>query len=151
MASSYPEPGTAYSGPLTEALSKTAVERTIAIPFRFDTDGYVAVAEGRGNIIRQEILTLILTFLGERLMLPGYGSNLASYVYEAQDPRTISIALNGIRELVLNNFTDVTILYLNSSGAIDEGELEIQLDYTYQLQPFTLAVNVSSIFQETTP
>lgn len=148
MASSYPEPGTVYSGPLTQALTQVAVERTIAIPFRFDTDGYVAVAEGRGNIIRQEILTLILTFLGERVMMPNYGSNLAAYVFEVNDPRIIEVALGEIKDLVLSNFTDVTIVHLGATGVVEDGEMVIQLDYSYKLQPFTIAVNVSSIFQE---
>jgi phage baseplate assembly protein W len=145
----YPTLGTGYVLPISETLSRAAIERTIGVPFRIDVDGSVAVAEGRSNIIRQEMLMMILTYLGERLMMPFYGSNLAQFVWEPQSQGTIDVFLGEMQSLINTHFPEVTIVDLSSNDdGANDGELLIQLDYQINDAFQSLTVDASNLLLE---
>lgn len=151
MAFDYPTLGSGYALPITEALSRVGAERTIGVPFRIDFDGSVAVAEGRDNIIRQEMLSLLLTYLGERVMMPFYGSNVAQFMWEPQAQDHIDAFLSEMQTLIDTNFPQVTVVSLTSddSGAND-GEVLIQLDYMIEETLQSLTVSSSELLAEGT-
>lgn len=124
-----------------------ATERSIAVPFRFDFDGSVATSEGRGNIVRQEILSLMLTFMGERVMTPGYGSNMDEYLMGSNDERAVDLLVDELRELVTTNFPDVTLINLQATSDYysDDSEMALQLDYQFNGTIDQLVVNTSAV------
>lgn len=148
MAFDYQTLGTGYTVPISEALSRAAVERTIGLPFRIDADGTVARAEGRSNIIRQEMLTAILTYLGERVMMPFQGSHIAQFVWEPQSGATTNMLLNEVSSLVRSQFPSVSILNLSVIDSSEEGELSLQLDYSVDDIQSSLPIDVTSLLLE---
>lgn len=61
--------------------------RGIAFPPRVGQDGRVAWSEGPQNV-RESIRIILLTQMGERLMLPEFGGGLRSFLYEPNTPTT---------------------------------------------------------------
>ena len=59
--------------------------RGISFPPRIDANGHVAWSEGTQNI-RESIKVILLTELGERLMLTEFGAGLKQFLYE---PNTV--------------------------------------------------------------
>ena len=55
--------------------------RGISFPPRIGPDGRLAWSEGEGNV-REAIRIILLTDLGERLMLPDFGGNLGRFLFE---------------------------------------------------------------------
>lgn len=138
-----------YEGQFTEALSRAGVTRMLSVPFRIDADGSVAVSEGRSNIIRQSILTLIMTYLGERLMMPYYGSNIAQFVWEGQSSYNIGAFLAEIENLVQDQFPGVEIRSLLEDPEVNEdGELRFIFEYTYDNQLITLPIDATNMLTE---
>lgn len=61
--------------------------KTIAVPFRFASDtGGVAEAKDLNSIIKQQIIDILTTSSGERVMLPNYGAGLRALLFEMMDP-----------------------------------------------------------------
>lgn len=61
--------------------------KTIAVPFRFasDTKG-VAEISTLSQIIEQQIIDILTTSSGERVMNPRYGAGLRNLLFEMMDP-----------------------------------------------------------------
>lgn len=146
----YQSRGTAYVLPVGETLSRAANLRALAVPFRIDVDGAVGVAEGRSAIVRQEMYSLLMTYLGERLMLPFYGSNLAALVWEQQALDVIGAYIVELQSLVEENFPGIVILALEPDQAgAEDGELVIRFDYLYDDQPDSIPIDVSMFLEAT--
>lgn len=61
------------------------VSREIAVPFRFDGDGGVAYVSSDFAVFTQRLRSIIMTALGERAMLPTYGTPVNEYLFEVND------------------------------------------------------------------
>lgn len=72
--------------------------REIAVPFRFDGDGGVAFVSSDFNVFTQRLRTIVMTAVGERVMLPEFGAHSNDYLFELNDPVALSelTALLGI-------------------------------------------------------
>jgi hypothetical protein len=137
-----------YPAPLTESTIDVTVEKSISVPFRFDFDGTVAAVEGRNNILRQEMLTLILTYVGERVMMPEYGSHLNGYLWD----NTLgddALFIEELRDLVQTNFPTVTIINMSASDVVspEDAEIIIQLDYLFDGMPNQVVINTSDVME----
>jgi phage baseplate assembly protein W len=56
--------------------------RHLAFPFRIGTDGRTAAPQSDAEHVRDELLQLLLTSLGERLFLPDFGGGVRKLVFE---------------------------------------------------------------------
>lgn len=61
--------------------------RGIAVPFRFDITGYPAHAAGE-SVLHCSIFTILSTVPGERVMRPGFGSYLRTFIQEPMSRAT---------------------------------------------------------------
>jgi phage baseplate assembly protein W len=61
--------------------------RGIAFPPRIGEDGRLAWSEGPENV-RESIRIILMTELGERLMLPEFGAGLGAYLFEPNTATT---------------------------------------------------------------
>lgn len=62
------------------------------------------------QLIKNDILQLLLTIPGERVMRPDFGVNLRNAVFEPGDEATVSALEDEIREAILNNEPRVDVL-----------------------------------------
>lgn len=59
--------------------------RHLAFPFRIAPDGRTATHRDMEEHVKQEVIQLLLTNEGERLMLPSFGGGLRRMVFERND------------------------------------------------------------------
>jgi phage baseplate assembly protein W len=108
----------------------------ITIPFSFNAFGQVNTTTDAKKMWRDRVLLVLLTRFHEKLMIPSFGSDLGSTLFENAEQaaeisvKTITIAFNQwLSSLKLNNITpeynydtgalEVTILYSLPSGETD--------------------------------
>ena len=61
--------------------------KTISVPFRFASDTHgVAEVTTLNKIIEQQILDILTTSPGERVMVPRYGAGMRALLFEMMDP-----------------------------------------------------------------
>jgi phage baseplate assembly protein W len=63
--------------------------RGVAFPFRVGPNGRIAWSAGEKNI-REDIMVILMTEPGERVMLSSFGAGLRSMLFEPNDPTTRS-------------------------------------------------------------
>ena len=65
--------------------------RHLAFPFRIGNDGRIAQVSNIEDHVRDELIQLILTNLGERLFLPEFGGGVRRMVFEGINDATASM------------------------------------------------------------
>lgn len=104
---------------------KLANGRHLSFPFRVGSDGRMASVGTLDEHVRDEIIQLILTNLGERAFLVEFGGGVRRLVFESADDATASMAKAQITQAI-NRWLGhrVTLEYLdvkieNSSILVD--------------------------------
>lgn len=110
----------------------------MAIPFQIDpSTGGVAVLTDAVSILAQHIETIVLTLLGERVMLPSYGSNLEGSLFAGIDSRTINMLPSDITTAIQQWEPGVQIVGVTPqyNPNASPGTLTIEIGFT--VVPFT--------------
>jgi phage baseplate assembly protein W len=103
---------------------------SVALPLRRDTsDGFVMI-KTFPKLIRQNLKMLILTNPGERIMEPGFGVGLQTYLFQNFTEGTYAEIEAKIKEQVAKYLPVVTIIGLgiDTSGQ-DSNQLKISLKF----------------------
>lgn len=120
--------------------------KTISIPFSFTSDtGAVATTTSIDTQMRQNIIDILTTTTGERVMNPNYGANLRNLLFEDMDPLVFSEyrmdAINDLNaSLPFGKVTDVQIgiPYDNLSGL--DTDTTISISVKYVVPPYDTSV-----------
>ena len=130
--------------------------KSIAIPFSFTSDtGAVSTVSDIDSVMKQNIMDILTTSPGERVMLFGYGANIRSLLFEEPDQliydeyrMDIINDLNG--RLPFGKVTDVQIGVPSDSLYIESTATTISIAIKYVSPPFdssimTLNINNTNI------
>ncbi len=101
-------------------------------PFRIDSTGGVATASDREKI-RQNILLILGTRLGERPLLRNFGTRLPSLAHEPNDSVLAEIIQTQAREALMQ--WEPRILVTNTSVERNEGTLMLRVNFVYLTEP----------------
>ena len=100
----------------------------MAFPFDFDSaQGTVKFSAGVENI-RQNILIILGTRVGERQMLPKFGCRIFDLLFAPNTPSTTSTAATYVREAITLWEPRVEVLNVVASLA-NTGTIKVQLSY----------------------
>jgi phage baseplate assembly protein W len=103
----------------------------ISIPFRLDGTGGVAQIGDDQSRIAQHFVTIIGTIIGERVMLPRYGSTTRLAVFGGNDPVTESIVASQLEAALALWEPTVTIKAVESNfDPANPSTMTIQIDYS---------------------
>jgi phage baseplate assembly protein W len=122
-------------------------EAGTASGLRVSNRGGIEMVDGAASV-RQSILLLLTTPLGERLMRPHYGCNLRSLVFSPNDDTTAGLAIHYVHQALENWEPRVEVIRLDAtrSPALP-GLLEIYLEYrvraTQQTDRLTYAFDLT--------
>ena len=104
-------------------------ESAIVWPFKFNATGFVEHTYTQEKIWKDRIILVCLTQLGERVMLPNYGTRVPLALFENEE-----YALEMCRITVAEAFAKwfPTLLFNDLTGAldIDTGVLDIEILYS---------------------
>jgi phage baseplate assembly protein W len=115
---------------VTPAVQGLPTGSEIKVPFQIDSaTGAVAVLTDYSEILKQHILTIMLTASQERVMLPAYGFGLEEQVFEAVSTIDRSIVADDIKQELSKwepavNILNVTIT--NNSASPNEVTIQVQ-------------------------
>jgi phage baseplate assembly protein W len=104
-------------------------ELAISWPFSFNRAGFVASTYDQRKIWQDRIILVVLTHLGERVMLPNYGTRVPKVIFENEQE-----ALEVCRATVSEAFSKwfPTLMFVDLAGILDlnTGVLDIEIYYT---------------------
>lgn len=100
--------------------------RGFQFPFRIAPGGGVAWSEAAAKI-RQNVLLILGTRIGERAMLRQFGTRIASLVHDPNDDVLADLIRNQARDALLS--WEPRILITQAEVQSNEGELRLTLTY----------------------
>lgn len=103
------------------------------VPFGFDSSGRLAVETNPDRIVRQDVLTLLGTNQGERVMRVEYGANLRPYVFDNLTPAEQADMTQRISGQMSRYVPQARMLALDlvvgPDGGLSPGLAEVTLNY----------------------
>lgn len=120
--------------------------KTISIPFSFTSEtGRINTTESLNKIVEQQILDILTTGGGERVMIPRYGADIRSLLFEELDPLVFADykedALQELNDyLNIGRVTNMQISLPSSDFSGEEWESSVNVSVQYAVPPFGTSV-----------
>lgn len=115
----------------------------IKVPFQIDpATGGVAVLTQQLDVINQHIITIIFTLLGERLMLPTFGSSISAQVFEPNNSILAAFLVDDLKKAITAWEPSVKVQSITSSPSTTN-LTGINLAVSYTVVPFNNLNSVS--------
>ncbi len=112
---------------------KSFLGRGWAFPPGFSLESETPLMVSEEEDIRQSLIILLSTRLGERVMQPQYGCNLQSMVFEKVEKSTITFLRDSIESAILYHEPRIKLLDIQASDSPGERE-RILIDIIYLIR-----------------
>lgn len=103
-------------------------DKAISYPFRFTDVGTLDVTTNPDKIWRDRIILLCLTQIGERVMLPNYGTQVPSATFENEFD-AVELARLSVTEAFSKWMPELVFMDLTGELNPDTGDLTLQIYY----------------------
>ncbi|WP_026967418.1 GPW/gp25 family protein [Algoriphagus terrigena] len=111
------------------AEKNTFLGRGWAFPVAFLRDAnQVSLVENEEDI-RQSLIILLNTTIGERVLRPDYGANMEDLLFEALNVTTATMITNRIKRAILFHEPRVKVEEIDMKPDFQEGRIEILISY----------------------
>jgi hypothetical protein len=100
----------------------------LAFPFQIGSDGRTAQPADRDAHVRDELLQLLLTSLGERAFLPELGTNLRRLVFENTDEGTLGLTQSIVAD-ALSKWLGSRLVVEGLTISTAQGAIEVLVQY----------------------
>jgi phage baseplate assembly protein W len=120
-------------------------QKAISLPFSFSSSGAVSYTEDEKKMWQDRVLLVIMTYMGERVMRPSYGSKAKNATFDT---------LNGAMAIIKNEVSSAFSAWLEDlylidvKGTIDpiDNLLAVEITYKYgkSSAPETLVVKTNT-------
>jgi phage baseplate assembly protein W len=107
---------------------KSNYGRHLSYPFRIAQDGRTSQVASLGEHVREELIQLLLTNLGERAFLPEFGGGIRRLVFEPLDEATQGMTKTLITQAI-SNWLGHRITLENLKVVIEDSKIEIEVSY----------------------
>jgi len=102
---------------------------TIGVALPFNAKGVFNKTYSTKEQIKSNLLNLLLTAKGERLLNPNFGCNIHRQLFEQLTTETEQKVINSIREAVNIFISEIQILNIVVSPNIDFNSINVEVDY----------------------
>lgn len=107
----------------------TFLGRGWAFPVTFLRDSsQVSLVENEEDI-RQSLIILLNTTIGERVLRPEYGANMEDLLFEALNVTTATMIINRIKRAILFHEPRVKVEEIDMRPDFQEGRIEVLISY----------------------
>lgn len=107
----------------------TFLGRGWAFPVTFVPQaGQVTLVENEEDI-RQSLIILLNTTIGERVLRPDYGANMEDLLFEALNVTTATMITNRIKRAILFHEPRVKVEEIDMRPNLQEGRIEVLISY----------------------
>ena len=111
------------------AEKNTFLGRGWAFPVAFLRDAnQVSLVENEEDI-RQSLIILLNTTIGERVLRPDYGANMEDLLFEALNVTTATMITNRIKRAILFHEPRVKVEEIDMRPDFQEGRIEVLISY----------------------
>jgi len=100
----------------------------LSFPFRVSSDGRMATVNTLDEHVRDEIVQMLLTNLGERLFLPEFGSGVRRMVFENADDATAAVTKSVITQAV-NRWLGHRVTLESLKVSVTDSTIEVDIKY----------------------
>lgn len=100
----------------------------LSFPFRVGADGRAATVGTLDEHVRDEIVQLILTNLGERLFLPEFGGGVRRMVFENADDATAAVTKSVITQAI-NRWLGHRVVLESLKVSVTNSTIEVDIKY----------------------
>lgn len=100
----------------------------IAVPFNVGEDGQIDTVSGPDAQVRQHVLSLVNTGFNERVMLPVYGINANSLIFEDMDANEVSLLVGKQVTTAFRNWepgVELTSVVPDSSRGTEISQIDV--------------------------
>lgn len=80
--------------------------------------------------IRESLIILLTTSLGERVMRPDYGANMEDMLFESINVTTASMIINRLKRAILFHEPRVKVKDIDMVPDVGNGLIQVTVDYT---------------------
>ena len=120
--------------------------KSISVPFRFTSDsGAVATSSSLAAVVEQNIIDILTTSPGERVMNPKYGAGLKNLLFEEMDELVFAEYRNdAIQELneylTTGKVVDLSIIVPQNNFYGEDTDTTITVSVKYVVPPYGASV-----------
>jgi uncharacterized protein len=101
-----------------------------AFPVEFDPSSQQVLLAEKEEDIRQSLIILLNTTIGERVLRPEYGCNMEDLLFEALNVTTATMIINRIKRAILFHEPRVKADSIDLRPDYQEGRVEVLISYT---------------------
>ena len=101
-----------------------------AFPVTFNQGGYGVRLSENENDIKESLMILLTTSMGERVMRPDYGANLEDMLFESINVTTATIIINRLKRAILFHEPRVKVNDIDMVPDVANGLIEVTIKYT---------------------
>jgi len=121
------------------------------LPFRVDFQGRIAFTTDPSQVLRNRVISVIATQVGERVMRPAYGTPLIDLLFESDDDFTVAILADDIKRALEEYEPGVTVqdVFPTTDDALD-GIINLNVTYSAvnsPLETVTVPVNTAVLYR----
>jgi|SRR5210317_335368 phage baseplate assembly protein W len=109
----------------------------IRFPLDYSPDGFFYSTKTVLEQSKSNIINLLLTQKGERVMQPNFGSRLKELLFEQITPTTIDAIENEIRESISTQLPHIILNDVLVVPSNEKNMINVQIDYSTRLEPDT--------------
>lgn len=103
--------------------------RSLKYPLELDGNGSLVTVE-RADVISQQIVSVLETRPGERIMLPLYGTR--SHILNSLAPTVVASDIENQIQRWVNQAKNVTVTFNKDPNKFEDGILEVDINFQYQ-------------------
>lgn len=130
---------TGITSPAVSVTPATAAAPTgweIAVPFHIDpATGGTAFLDNYLAIIEQHVVTIIMTALNERVMLPDYGGDLTSHIFDVSTEFALGTFDSDLKNKIAQWEPAVTIQSIQATANSQQNQVNVTVEF--MVDPFT--------------
>ncbi len=108
--------------------------KTIRTPFQLDPTGRMAVTEDPTTIIEQQITDLLVTYRGQRVMLPDHGADLEGFIFAPIRADVVGLKADEIHGTLARGISFGEIVAVRMTPVRDS-DSTLRLTVYYRLSP----------------
>lgn len=112
------------------AEQNSILGRGWGFPVTFKKGSYTVDLSEEELDIRESLIILLTTTLGERVMRPDYGANMEDMLFESINVTTASIITSRLKRAILFHEPRVNASNINMVPDLANGFIEVTIEYT---------------------
>lgn len=112
------------------AEQNSILGRGWSFPVRFSPGSYTVELSEEERDIKESLIILLKTTVGERVMRPDFGANMEDMLFESINVTTATLITNRLKRAILFHEPRVKANNIDLVPDLEEGRIQVTIEYT---------------------